>query len=755
MPEPRDSPLLKPVLSLRIEPAPESPIGGGKSKGSIVLGRLVPQQEKLQAQARSLYASRADSLSFGGKTLVAVRMFPDSLAPSYTPYDLFRSVSGCRIVAPLRSGYFVEADLGCFHDLAAAIAMPSSYALQTDISRVSDMNVFDDEVPLRGRSVDDLWESAPEDEGGRLFIVWLTPFHDHGAREALFAAIRRLSDDRSLLTVFPGMRSTTRTDHKTGETQMASVPRQSSMSRAMRGYRNTGVGHATVRVPGKEHLSAIVASGASFRIDPVCPIRVTSPGEGRHPEPPLDLGASPTVAVIDGGLHAVSYRPAEAWRAHPLVPDNQADRPHGNGVSSLAVHAYAWNNNRNLPALDCRVGTVQAIPHRTSGRRVNEDELIRYLDDVARAHPETRVWNISANQVGLGRDHEEVSVLGHELTRIARERNILPVISVGNVESSDSERPNPPADCEAAIVVGGREADKDGTPAQPCSVCLRGPGPDGMLKPDVSWFSRLRMLGGGIASGSSFATPLVSSLAAHTFDALQDPTPDLVKALLINAAELDEHNPALGWGTPYHGHLPWNCSPGSVTLAWRARLEPGTAYYWNDIPIPPELVRNSKLFGKAHLTAVLTPLVSPTAGVNYFASRLQVSLQYQHIDKSGENCWKPLLGPMKESTILQDNSRDELKKWSPIRRHCADFSTQGGRQFAGHHFRLYARVFTRDLYQFGWSRHSQAGSQEAAFVLTLWSGEQQRSIYDSTVQALGNFVESAVLEQEIEQEVRS
>ena len=67
---------------------------------------------------------------------------------------------------------------------------------------------------------------------------------------------------------------------------------------------------------------------------------------------------------------------------------------------------------------------------------------------------------------------------------------------------------------------------------------------------------------------------------------------------------------------------------GSVTLAWRAQLEPGTAYYWNDIPIPPELVRDRKLYGRARLTAVLRPLVSPFGGANYFASRLETSLRY-------------------------------------------------------------------------------------------------------------------------------
>ena len=519
----------------------------------------------------------------------------------------------------------------------------------------------------------------------------------------------------------------------------------------MRSYRNTGVGHATVTIPNKEHLSAVISSGSVFRVDPVRPIRVTSPGEGIHPQPPLHLENAPTVAIVDGGLHAPSYRPAEAWRAAPLVPDDQADRHHGNGVTSLAVHGHAWNNNRNLPALDCRIGTIQVVPAKNSAILLDDYELIDYLDNIARARPDTRVWNISANQTGPGFSSDEVSVLGHELTRLARQRGILPVVSIGNIEPLHPDRPSPPADCEAAIAVGGREADYNGNPAQACTTCLSGPGPECMLKPDLSWFSRLRMLGGVIDTGSSYPTPLVSALAAHTFDALRDPTPDLVKALLIHVAELDDHDPALGWGTLYQDCMPWRCSPGSVTLAWRAQLEPGTAYYWNDVPIPPELVRNRKLFGKARLTAVLKPLVSPYSGANYFASRLEASLQY--IEKPGTT-WKALLGSMKESTIPEDDSRTELKKWYPIRRHSVDFSKRGGRQFSGTNFRLYARVFTRDLYQFGWNHHSQAGPQEAAFVLTLWSGEHYRSIYDSTVQALGTFVESAVLKQEIEQQVQ-
>jgi hypothetical protein len=51
---------------------------------------------------------------------------------------------------------------------------------------------------------------------------------------------------------------------------------------------------------------------------------------------------------------------------------------------------------------------------------------------------------------------------------------------------------------------------------------------------------------------------------------------------------------------------------------------------------------------------------------------------------------------MMESTLAEQDARDELRKWQPIRRHCKDFSRGGGLTFAGDQFRLYARVYTRD-----------------------------------------------------------
>ena len=742
-----ERPLLNPVLRLNMEGRPEPQNGRGKSRLSIVTTRLAQQQQVLSAAARGLYSSREDLPVFSGRIHLIVRMFTeDSLAPTHTPNDLFSAATGCQLVAPFRNGYLVEARVENLERLARAIENPTSFAVQSDISRVKNVEAFASEERSGYRSTENLWESALPVNGGKLFVVWLVPFRDRNAQEEVLRKVETLSDS-ILLPTFTSIRLLP--DGSEPAPGFLTGQRQSSVARAMRNYRNTGVGRASVRVPSIGALTQLVAAGVSYRIDPVRPIRVAAPGEGVQPAPSIVSPNAPIVGVVDGGLHAPSYMAAEAWRAPPLVSDGQADRKHGNAISSLVIQGHAWNQNRTLPALDCRIGTVQAVPHASANRPFDEQELTDYLSAVVSAHPETRVWNISANQANLGIDPDLVSSLGHGLSELARAKNILPIVSVGNVGVSGT-RLDPPADSEAAITVGGRLADGKGLPADGCPRCLDGPGPDGMLKPDVSWFSELRMIGGVVNTGSSYPTALVSSLAAHAFANLREPTPDLVKALLINATEYRPHDPKLGWGTPFGGALPWICEPGCVTLVWRASLLPGANYYWNDIPIPPELIRNGKLCGQASLTAVLRPLISPLAGANYFASRLQTSLMYP---TEGDK-WKPLLGTLRESTIGESDARTELKKWQPVRRHYKDFTKRGGVEFDGAKFRLYARVFTRDLFQFDWAAHRPAGEQEVAFVLTLRSADGNDSIYNSMVGELGNFVESAVLNQEIDVENR-
>jgi hypothetical protein len=105
---------------------------------------------------------------------------------------------------------------------------------------------------------------------------------------------------------------------------------------------------------------------------------------------------------------------------------------------------------------------------------------------------------------------------------------------------------------------------------------------------------------------------------------------------------------------------------------------------------------------------------------------------------------------MKEDKTAELDARGDLAKWHPVRRHTRDFSKRGGIGFSGNSMRLNARVFARDLFQFGYASHHELGEQEVAFVLTLIDDSDTDAIYNSMAQRLSTFVESAVVGQEIE-----
>lgn len=740
-------PLLNPVLALRIEPKREARVGGGKGRNQIVQGRLATQRQALAGQFNAIYREQRRLRVFGGRVQLLARMFADSYAPSHTPDSLFSPGQGMQLIAPFHDSYLVEAEVTAVPRLASFVAGSDTVAAQVDISRVQAVGLFGREEVLRGRSIDSLWDRAPDLEDGKAFIVSFAPFQNTRAREQLLQAVGQLTERAILLPTWPSLRLPS-PDDGTDDGKLA-VPvvsdTQTSLAIAMRRYRNSGRAHATVRIVSKDALGTILASGTVFRLDPVPKIEVTTPGDGKDPGPlPPQLAKEPIVAIVDGGRTAKSYEQAEAWREPALVPDGLADAKHGNRVTALAVHGHAWNANLPLPKLFCRVGTVQAVPRANANYPPDLQKLVHYIDRVMDRHPETRVWNFSFNQVEPC-DADEVSILGHELARLARQYKILPVISAGNRIPSNKTCIAPPADCEAAIVVAGRKFDSKGQPAGACDVSLPGPGPQGMLKPDMSWFSQLRVLGGEVLTATSFPTPLVASLAAHTFHNLKDATPDFVRALLINKTDLDAFETKRGWGSPDGVHLPWTCQPGTVTLAWRGELKPGQAYYWERIPIPARLIRKGKLHGRGSLTAIIEPLTSETLAGNYFASRLEVALQYQ--STAGKT--KSLLGTMKTSVVTEHEARSEFHKWNPVRRHCNDF-TKNGLTFSGRHMRLYARVYARDLYQFGMRNNEDVGTLKAAFVLTLSDGTETGDLYNEMRTMLGNFVESAVLDQDID-----
>lgn len=731
-------PLINPVLKLLKSPAPKTVPGGGKSVKGIKQGLLKSKRAVLSKRAGEIDGSDIKHITFSGVTHLIAKMDEDSLSPSWTPTDLFDSRLGSRIVAPAYKGFLVEIERDKLSTLSKQINSSIKTNDMVDISRIASLDAFDEMETLRGMPPESLWKSLPSEGDFKSVNVWLKPFNNELARKDLAKRLKIIISESECIFGHPEFNDPIEnTDSK-----------NSDLDRIIEKYISTGHADFSIYLGSKNDFSRLLSSGTIYRIEPAPSLKSSDkPGNGNEPQPKSISPTSPTVVIIDGGVNAKSYAPLQIIKITPLVKDGDANLNHGNKVASLVCHAHAWNNNRPLPTLDCTFISAQAICKESAPKTPNHGQLINYLERVAQQTSQhSKVWNLSFNLVASSNTKEEVSYLGHKISELARKYNVLPVISAGNIDHNPKTGLIcPPGDCEAALTVSGRTYDSSKMElGVGCKFSLKGPAPAGMKKPDLSWFSELRMIGGAIETGTSFSTPLISSLAAHAFANIKDASPDLIRALLINRAELLAHSDTIGWGTPWNeDYLPWFCAPGDVTLAWSAKLQPGFNYYWNDIPIPPEMLKDGKFVGSVALTAVLRPLTSKSMGENYFSSRVQTSLQT--ISTSGSTI--SLAGSMKEDKEKEATARSDLAKWSPVRNH---FKSHSGTGITGKTMRLNARIFTRDLYQFGIQHHSELEPQEVAFVLTLSSVDGEDTIYDSALQSMSTEVESAVINQEIQ-----
>ena len=738
------TPLLHPVLNLRREPTMKEAPGGGKKESDVVQSRLERQRKVLLADVNEIQASGPKLHFFGGSILLVARMFEDSFAVSKTPRDLFRGGTEVLIRRPAPNGYLIEATILELRRLEARIKGGQSIGVRCDISRVRSLRPYGSKLLYRGRSVQELWDQAAPTAQGRAFHMWLAPFKSQEARSAILVRLRELQDSGRLLATSPMVSFGQRESLEVVTRKLTT--RDSSLAVAERYYRAEGRGRAIISVPSVGALEIIIASGGTFRLDPVSEIEANSPGSGAEPPAlPDTISFEPVVGIIDGGNTARRYAQAEAWREPAFIADRQADRSHGNQVTSLVVHGHEWNNNLPLPELYCRFGVAQAVPRKDAHPRPDPTGLASYIDGVIGRHPETKVWNLSWNEK-FAADAIYVSALGHDLSQIARKHDVLLVISAGNVSGTVGDCIAPPADCEAALVVGGRQFDAGGKPKDRCPESLRGYGPELRLIPHVCGYSPLRLLGGEVRRGTSFPTGLISSLAAHTFHNLKNPSPDFVKALLIDQCDLSKYDQDLGWGTPVSNLLPWNCASGTVKLAFRRSLAAGYNYYWENIPIPRSLIRGGKICGRVSLTTIHRPLCVEEGGPSYISTRVGAAVQYP--DHNGD--FKRLVGAKEKETTAELRARSEEYKWQPMRRDSRDFTRGGGILCGGSVFRIYVRLFARNIEHFGHRGNVDIEPVDTVFVVTISDGSSSSQVYDSMVASLGNAVESAVLNQDID-----
>lgn len=748
-------PVLNPLLTLVAPPQPKPAPGGGKGAKDIReqhyerrRKRLIKSFGDLASSAKLKRCAKAD------RVLVRVTMDDKSIAPSYTPRDLFSPEYGAELVAPWRRGYLAEVSAEALARLGHRLTgdrLP--IATKVDVSRVKAVSLL--ATDLMELDFEDIWARATVLDGeARLFLGSPAPFRSETARESLIAELSRDMAYERLRYADGDSGGDGAVDVETVEAGLLVpiTPAFPVAVEALRAALSQRDAFVTVACSSVEVLQRLVASGAIVRWDPVQPLVPTRASQISLPdqEPPT-LSDAPIVGVIDGGLLPGRYEGATAWAEQPLVPDRYAARDHGTRVASLLVEAERWGNSLELPATPCRIGVVQAVASDNAPFPFVPNRFLRHVASAMARHRDTRVWNVSANLPGAC-DDVDVSPLAHALARIAREFDNTLVISAGNRDGDDC-RISPPADCEAGIVVTGRLHDRRGRVAGACPECRTGLGPDNMLKPELSWYSNHALPDGSVIVGTSYAAPLVSRLAAHTWVHLKEPSADLVKAILVGAGDLGSFHHELGFGSPIAHAAPWESPPGSVVLAWKAQLKAGSYYYWRDIVLPATMVDRGHLVGRLRLTAILAPEVTLTGSGNYFASRLQTGLQFEN----HRHDWSRLIGSLPVETA-EGLARAEDAKWQPTRCyegrfvHPDDRSRKDGLtscRLGGRRLRVYARTFERDVFGRDSLVTARDRDHDVAFVLTMEDPNGDPSTFNSFVQAMGNRVQSAIIDQEV------
>lgn len=480
--------------------------------------------------------------------------------------------------------------------------------------------------------------------------------------------------------------------------------------------------------------------------------------------PPPARGESyPVVAVVDSGISDVCT-PLAPWveAREDYVAKVDRNPEHGTFVAGLITFAGAINSTNLVETGGpCRLLDITVMP---GNGDLTEDELLSSLEEMTAKYGDSvRVWNISLGSDGPCRD-DAFSDLARGLDDLQQKHGVQFVMAAGNFQDpplrawppdgslGEKDRIAPPSDSVLGITVGALAHCQTPTTRvkvdEPSPFSRRGPAPAYLVKPELVHYggncdvngnytsSGVRSLGttGGIAedAGTSFSTPLVSSLLANIIGGL-DPEPSLnvAKALLLHAAEypsgIDEsHINYVGFGKPTSFESIVHSTQDSATMVFEDVISPGYHLELDPFPYPACLLRNERSYGHIKMTLVYDPPLDSNSGLEYCRANIDASLGVVTIDgKAGKPKFRGKV-PAEPNLHGKGYEEDLVKfgfKWSPVKSYRRSFKIGVSSQ----HWRLRVELLHR--------HDSPQTPQRFALVITV-AGDEGQPVYDDLVVAL-------------------
>lgn len=422
----------------------------------------------------------------------------------------------------------------------------------------------------------------------------------------------------------------------------------------------------------------------------------------------------PTVAVFDTGV-SDNATAINGWiqskDVYILPPDTNYE--HGTAVASLVSGAAHFNQSHPwLPSNQSYVHDVVALE--SSGSKLTDLEI--RLTEAVKKRPDIKVWNLSLGaQPCKEQEFSEFSIL---LDELSDKYGILFVVAAGNylelprrewpATGIYNDRISSPGESIRSLTVGSithqHESDSLSVEGTPAPYSRRGPGPLFTPKPDICH------VGGGVHApwnagntsltvltpnnflsnsfGTSFAAPLVSTMAAHAWNILQQnsamrPEPALIKALMIHSAQLasPDYTPVerryFGVGRPDGILNALYDSDDSFTLVFKADLVPTLRWRKAPYPIPESLLHEGKFRGEIIITAVYSPPLDPSAGSEYVRANVELSFGVLNGDRIQGKV--PMEGDIGQNGY-ESAQIEHGGKWAPVKVHRTQFpqGVEGG-----------------------------------------------------------------------------
>ena len=477
----------------------------------------------------------------------------------------------------------------------------------------------------------------------------------------------------------------------------------------------------------------------------------------------------PVVGLIDSGTDPGNAL-LQAWvvsRDEEDVPRADQDNNHGSFVAGLIINGRGLNHgDQRFPASQSKIVDVVGMPK--PGTAVTEADLLETIHRVVKKYPDVKVWNLSVSRRDTVCQDDGFSDFGIELDAIQRQYDVTFVVCAGNYEHQplrgwppedlgEHDRLHPPGDTALGITVGSLahvdRADTRVRREEPSPFSRRGPGAAFLPKPEVCHYGGncsgdldchqvgvVSLDGGGRiaeAIGTSFSTPLVSTLLANVRAGVADPiSRNLAKALLVQSAALrgqpivPSHLRYKGFGVSSEVEEILTCAPWQATMVLEPLIDSRKRIFARaDFPIPKCFrLPDGRVAGEFLLTLVYDPPFDAAAGAEYCQVNVDVSLGTYDADENGKPEHKGLI-PLDPSAsdlakLYERNLVEYGFKWSPVKVYRKRLERTTGKRW-----QIQMRLLQR-------AGLAVADPQSVALIVTLFDPNLEKPVYNDVVTAM-------------------